>query len=118
MQIEQTKDLVRLELKLRLVTGQTFGFIGSQMQLDESVIRAFAIYFFDVRDSKYRNRFFPRLPTSEDLMSRRPVSELDQDELYLALERYFLLWCHRNGSQSVGKAVDAFRNFGRSHDHC
>jgi len=109
--IERKSDSQRLELRLRLLAGQSTSSIGTKMELDYRVVFAYSIYFFDVRDEVHQYRFTQRMKWQMSC----GVEESDTMQ-FGQFETYCYAVANAFGPETIPVLLDAFNHFGATHD--
>ena len=94
-----------LELRLRLLAGQSESLIGEAMGIDHQIVFSYCIYYFDVRDSIHQQRFIHQ--------SQGRIHGFNQnsdDLVYDGIENYCYLAANSFGPTEIPSLVDAYRH--------
>jgi hypothetical protein len=102
-EIERQASPQRLELRLRILAGESSQRISMKMGLDERVVRSYCCYFFDVYDQKHS--YLVNLP--------RPGAKNTEAN---HLEYFCFRFVDAYGPVVIDRLVDMFRHFGAKHD--
>jgi len=108
--LERERGPKRLELRLRLLAGQSAKLIGEAMGIDHRIVFAYCIYYFDVRDLIHQQRFIHQ--------SQGRIHGFNQnsdDLVYDGFENYCYLAANASTSE-LPSLVDAYKYFGDTHD--
>jgi len=109
--IERKPGSQRLELRLRLLAGESARAIGTRMNLDHRVVFAYSIYFFDVRDAVHQYRFTQRMKWQMSC----GIQESDFTQ-FGRFETYCYAVADAFGAAIIPVLLDTFNHFGASHD--
>ncbi len=109
--INDERGVKRLELRLRLLGGQSPKTIAKTMSVDVGVVVAYSIYFFDVREERHRGvfQFRQRQPAR---LSAKSYADLKYDRF----ENFLYSFMDRISSNLIPMALDAFVHRGETHD--
>ena len=111
IRINDERGVKRMELRLRLLGGQSPKTIAKTMGLDVDVVVAYSIYFFDVREERHRGvfQFHQRQPAR---LSAKSYADLKYDRF----ENFLYWFMDRISSNLIPMALDAFAHRGEPHD--
>lgn len=102
-EIERQASPQRLELRLRILAGESSQRISMKMELDERVVRSYCCYFFDVFEQKHSYLVNLPRPNAKDTEANN-------------LEYFCFRFVDAYGPVVIDRLVDMFRNFGAKHD--
>lgn len=113
-EIENTASPIRLELRLRILAGESFERIAKKMQIDVRVVRTFWCYFFDVYEK--RQSYLINLPRPGDVTVPSISPGIDRLIRNDHLEYFFSGLVDRCGAQIIDRLIDMYIHFGKRHN--
>lgn len=111
--IEAQATPERLELRLRILAGESFPVIARKMKIDEKVVRTYCCYYFDVYEQ--RRSYLLNLPRPSDYeASAIPVVATGLKKIHLEY------YCYRrvdfSGPVLIERLVELYTHYGQEHD--
>ncbi len=113
-EIESTASPMRLELRLRILAGESLERIAKKMKIDVRVVRTYCCYFFDVYDK--RQSYLNNLPRPGDVTVPSISPAIDRLIRNDHLEYFFSHLVDRCGAQIIDRLMDMYTHFGRRHN--
>jgi hypothetical protein len=113
-EIDRQATPKRLELRLRILAGESLRDIAKTMNLDEMVVRTYCCYFFDVFNQ--RHAYLINLPRP-DSVDAAPISPtIDRAFKSKHLEYFCSRMVNSYGPVIIDRLVDLFTHYGEPHD--
>lgn len=112
--IESQASHKRLELRLRILAGESLHVIAKTMNLDEMVVRTYCCYFFDVYHQKHA--YLINLPRPGSAYAASISPAIDRAIKSDHLEYFCYRMVDAYGPILIDRLVELFVHYGEQHD--